>query len=64
MPRLDHQIALDALFSYQEQMMFTLLLDQLNVIRQHVGLPLLTPHDMRQEARAYLRDHPRTKEGG
>ena len=63
MPRLDHQVTLEGLFSWQERMIVSILVEQLNILRAQAGLPLLTQQDLRQEARAYIRDHPRTTEG-
>lgn len=59
MPRLDQRVMVEGIFSYEERMMMTILVEELNVLRAHLGLPLLTPQELRQHARDYVRAHPR-----
>ncbi len=59
MPRLDQRVMVEGVFSYEQRMMMTILVEQLNVLRAHLDLPLLTPQDLRQDVRAYVRAHPR-----
>jgi hypothetical protein len=59
MPKLDHRVSVQTFFSYQEHMIVTMLVEQLNILRQEVGLAPLTMQDLRREVRDYLRAHPR-----
>lgn len=64
MPRLDNRVALEK-FPYEVQMVMTLLLQEVNVLRQEVGLPPRTAQQIRQALRQYVSDHPRpTRQGG
>jgi hypothetical protein len=58
MPRLDHQATLER-FSYEVQMVMTLLLQEINALRQAASLPPRTPQQVRQALRDYQRAHPR-----
>jgi len=40
-------------------MVLTILLAELNDLRQQLGLPVLTPEHMRQSLRDFLHTHPR-----
>jgi hypothetical protein len=64
MPRLDTRADLDR-FSYEVQMVMTLLLQEINALRQAAGLPQRTPAQVRQAIRQYVVDHPRPlRQGG
>jgi hypothetical protein len=64
MPRLDNRAALER-FGYDTQMVMTLLLQEINALRQAAGLPLRTPAQVRQALRQYLVEHPRPpRQGG
>jgi hypothetical protein len=63
MPRLDHRVTLDTTVSYETQMVLTLLVQQLNVLRQALTLPRLDAQDVRRAIREYLRTHPRPGAG-
>ena len=58
MPRLDTRAALEQ-FPYDVVMVMTLLLAEINALRQAAGLPLRTPAQVRQAIRDYQRQHPR-----
>jgi hypothetical protein len=61
MPRLDHRVTVADLLSYQEQMVLTIVVEHLNVLRVQVGLPALTAQDLRQAVRAWVQAHPRNE---
>lgn len=64
MPRLEHRVALEK-FPYDVQMLMTLLIQEINVLRQEAALPPRTSQQVRQALRQYLVDHPRpTGQGG
>lgn len=58
MPRLDNRAALDK-FSYETVMLMTLLLNEINTLRQQASLPPRTPAQIRQAIRDYIRANPR-----
>jgi hypothetical protein len=58
-PRLDHQVQVQTVLSYETEMVLRLVLDQLNVLRQRAGLAALTEEQVRQAVKAYLQTHPR-----
>jgi hypothetical protein len=58
MPRLDHRPGLDT-FGYETRMIMTLLITEINLLREEAGLPPRTPQQVRQAVLAYVRDHPR-----
>ena len=58
MPRLDHPATLER-FPYEVRMVMTLLLQEINVLRQAASLPPRTPQQVRQALRDYLRQNPR-----
>jgi hypothetical protein len=63
-PRLDHRTALEQ-FPYEVQLVMTLLLQEVNVLREQVGLPPRTPQQVRQALLSYVRTHPRaSRQGG
>jgi hypothetical protein len=64
MPRLNHEATIER-FSYEVQMAMTLLLQEIDALRQAVSVPPRTPQQRRQALRQYLRDHPHpTRQGG
>jgi hypothetical protein len=58
MPRLDYQAQLDR-FGYDTRMLMTLLVQEVNTLRQAAGLPQRTPEQIRQAIRNYQRTNPR-----
>jgi hypothetical protein len=59
MPTHDHRATMETVFSYEERMIVAILVEQLNILRVQAGLPVLTAQVLRQEARDYVRAHPR-----
>jgi hypothetical protein len=59
MPTHNHQATMETVFSYEERMIVAVLVEQLNILRVHLSLPPLTAQALRQEARDYVRAHPR-----
>ena len=64
MPRIDHQVVTEHVLSYEVNMVLTLLLQELNVVRAQAGLPARTPEQIRQAVQQYLQSHPRSGNGG
>lgn len=59
MPRIDHHADVSTALTPQMQMVLTLLMQEINQLRQRAGLPQRTPHDVRQAIRDALRgQHP------
>lgn len=58
MPRLTHE-ANETQWPYELQMMLTLVLQHLNVLREAVELPPVTLQDLRHAMAEYQRTHPR-----
>ena len=64
MPRLDHRAQVEEL-PYEVRLVLTLLLDELNLLRQRAGLQPRTPAQVRDAVRDYRKAHPRpTRQGG
>jgi hypothetical protein len=59
MPTHEHRVTIETVFSYEERMIVAILVEQLNLLRVHAGLAPLTAQALRQEARDYVRAHPR-----
>jgi hypothetical protein len=59
MPTHDHKVTMETVLSYEERMIVAILVEQLNILRVQAGLPPLTAQALRQEARDYVRAHPR-----
>ena len=57
MPRMDHTARVEQL-PYDVQLVLTLLVQEINALRQAAGLPPRTPAQVRQAVRDYLRQHP------
>jgi hypothetical protein len=64
MPKLDHRMTTETAVSYETQLVLTVLVGQLNVLRAQLSLPPLTGQDVRQLVRQYLKVHPKTSQGG
>ena len=63
MPRLDHRVTPENTVSYETRMLLTIVLQQLNVLRQALDLPLLDAQDARRAVRNYIQEHPRPGSG-
>jgi hypothetical protein len=63
MPRLDHRVTPETTVSYETQMILTLLLQEINRLRQRASLPALDAQDVRRAMREYIRMHPRSATG-
>ena len=59
MPRLDQQVQVQQVVSYETEMILRLLLEEINTLRQRAQLPPRTDEQVRQAVKQYLRDHPR-----
>lgn len=61
MPRLDHRAsAANALTAYEMQLLFAVLVEEINQLRRWVGQPELDEAAWRDRIRTYLQDHPHT----
>jgi hypothetical protein len=58
MPRLDHRVTAETAVGYETRLLVTVLLQQLNILRQAVDLPLLEWQDMQQAMHRYIQAHP------
>lgn len=58
MPNVDFRMNLGDVLSPQERMIFELTVDQLNVLRQRAGMPLLTEEQVKAAIRTYVASHP------
>jgi hypothetical protein len=59
MPRIDHRVTPETTLSYEAQMILTLLIQEMNRLRQRASLPPLDAQDVRRAIREYIRTHPR-----
>lgn len=57
MPRLAHRVEVERL-AYDTRMVLTLLMQEINVLRQQAGLAPRTPQQIRQAVRDYQRTNP------
>jgi hypothetical protein len=57
MPLHAHRTTVETALSTETRSVLTLLLDQLNVLRAHVGLPVLTRQDLHAAALEAVRTH-------
>lgn len=63
MPRQDVRMTTETALTYETQLVLTVLVQQLNVLRAHLDLAPLTGQDVRNLVRQHLRVHPRTPQG-
>jgi hypothetical protein len=64
MPRLNHQVQVQEVVSYETEMVLRLVLDQLNVLREQVHLPPIQESHVRHAVKQYLHTHPRGRSRG
>lgn len=58
MPRVHHRAELSQVLSRQQDLLLTVVLAELNALREHLDLPHRTRQDMRQAMREWLCSHP------
>lgn len=58
MPRVNHRAEVSQVLSRQQDLLFTVLLAELNALREHLDLPQRTRQDVRHAMREWLRSHP------
>lgn len=58
MPRIDHRVDPATVLTPRERLLLDVFVTQINVLRQHLSLPALTPQAVRQAVRDWLRTHP------
>ena len=63
MPRIAHEADPQRVLSATERLVLTVLLQEINLLREAVGAPPRTPQDIRQAIRGYLRAHRPHQQG-
>lgn len=58
MPRLDLRVTVENTLSYESQLVLAVVIEALNSLREPLGLGPLTPQDLHEAARDYVRAHP------
>jgi len=63
MPRIAHTVETQKVLSRKEEMLLTVFLREINLVRQAVGQPPRTAQDLRLAIRDYLRGQRPTRTG-